>query len=272
MAGMYQPKADIWLKNFDINHEMQNSRNQSGRVPDFAFTRYRNLFWRVDEMAVRQEKFIQDQGYFFLPTLDFPSYKGCAPLMSAYQLRVHYQRHHKAYIDKLNTLIVSTPLEGLGLDEVILRSHNEPQYKAIYNNAAQHFNHCFFWKSLQPWGTNIPPDLLAVIEKQYVSLDKFKEEFERNAVGLFGSGWVFMVYNPVEKKFDIRAYNNAGCPLADGVVPMLALDVWEHAYYVDYENDRARFVKGFWEVVDWHWAERQWKYATDQPYREMAFN
>jgi Fe-Mn family superoxide dismutase len=272
MAGLYMPKADIWLKNFDINHEMQNSRNQAGRVPDYEFPRYRNLLWRVDEMATRQEKFIRDQGYFYLPTLDFPSYRGVPPIMSAYQLRLHYSRHHKTYIDKLNTLIVSTPFEGLPLDELIRKSANQAQFKAIYNNAAQHYNHCFFWKSLQPWGTNIPPDLLAAIEKQYASLDKFKEEFERAAVGLFGSGWVYFVYKPTEKAFEIIPYSNAGCPLSQDYIPLLTLDVWEHAYYVDYENDRGKFVKGFWEVCDWHWAERHWKRSTGQEYHEMSFS
>eukprot|EP00759_Apiculatamorpha_spiralis_P020070 PhF_6_TR25629/c3_g1_i1/m.36009/K04564/SOD2; superoxide dismutase, Fe-Mn family len=270
MAGMFTAKADIWLTNFDINHEIQNARNISGRAPDYGYDRYRNLFWRVDEMACRQEKYIRDQGYFFLPTLDFPMYKGCGPVLSAYQLRVHYSRHHKAYVDKLNALITSTPLEGLALDELIRRTARDPAYAAIYNNAAQHYNHCFFWKSLQPWGTNMPPDLGAAIEQQYGSVEKFKEEFERTAVGLFGSGWVFFVYKPDEKKFDITPYSNAGCPLAEDRIPLLALDVWEHTYYIDYENDRAKFVKGFWEVCDWHWAERHWKRNSGQDYFEMV--
>lgn len=271
---VHRPKADINLGKFDFNEEYSNSRNISGRAPDHSIEEYRKTFWRIDEYARRSEKFIQDQGAFYLPALDYPPHEGVAPLMSPHQLRVHYDRHHRAYVDKLNQLVAADPsLKGLQLDDIINRSRNDASKAVLFNQAAQHYNHCFFWKSIHPHGSNCPPDLEAALVAQYGGMDKFQQTFKDAALGLFGSGWVFLVYNHNLRRFDIHSYGNAACPLGvQGITPLLCVDVWEHAYYVDYENSRANFLAKYFEVVDWHWAERHWKRSTGQHYDEMKWS
>jgi Fe-Mn family superoxide dismutase len=245
-------------------------RGRSGRVQDYNIEKYRKLYWRADEYARRAEQFIQKQGFFFLPTLEFAWYKGCLPLLSSYQIRVHYDRHHRAYVETLNKLIEGTSLYGYNLDEIIRKVHGDETMKGILNNAAQHYNHSFFWKTLVPMGSNIPPDLSNALASQYGSVEELKNQFCSAALSLFGSGWVYLVYDKRVGRFDVVSYPNAGCPLVDiEVEPMLCLDLWEHSYYIDYENDRAKYVANFFDVVDWHWAERRWKLATGQPYDEM---
>ena len=270
--SVHLPKADIILGTFQMDSQFNEFRNRSGRAPDHYFEKYRKLYWRVDEVARRSEKFIQDQGYFFLPTLDFATYKGCLPLFSAEQLRLHYGRHHRAYVDNLNKLVKGSPFDGQPLDVIIRGSFQDPEHKAIYNNAAQHYNHCFFWKSIHPWGSNIPPDLQVAIEAQYQTLDKFKSAFKQASMNFFGSGWIWFVYDSQKQVFDIRAVENAGCALnMPGVTGLLVLDAWEHAWYQDYENEKAKYVDRYFDAVDWHWAERHWKRATGQEYDEMKW-
>mmetsp|Transcript_7838 Transcript_7838/g.8806 ORF Transcript_7838/g.8806 Transcript_7838/m.8806 type:complete len:301 (+) Transcript_7838:83-985(+) len=268
----HTPKADIPLGRFNYVDQYNEFRHRSGRVPDYDAQKYRDTYWRADEYSRRAEAFIQNQGFFYLPTLEFPWYKGCMPLFSSYQIRVHYSRHHRAYVDKLNKLIEGTPFYGLNLDEIIVKSAGDAANVAIFNNAAQHYNHCFFWKCIQPFGSNIAPDLAAALEQQYGSVDAFKKRFIDAGLSLFGSGWVYLVFDVKAKKFDILSYSNAGCPLASNeTIPLLCADVWEHTYYIDYENDRSAYLNKYFDVVDWHWAERHWKRATSQPYEEMKF-
>eukprot|EP00796_Vickermania_ingenoplastis_P001543 gene1543-928_t len=269
---MHTPKAEVSMKQFDYMEHYNQFRDRSGRVPDYYVDKYRATYWRVDEYIRRSEGYIRSQGFFYLPALDFPWYKGCMPLFSAYQLRVHYSRHHRAYVDKLNQLIEGTPLYGLNLDEIIQRSAADTALTGVFNNAAQHYNHSFFWKCLQPLGSNCPPDLLAAVEAQYGSFNAFKEAFLSAGLSLFGSGWVYWVYNTTSGEFEIIPYSNAGCPLVQpNLVPLLCVDVWEHAYYVDYENDRAKYLSKFIQVVDWHWAERHWKHARGEEYHDMKW-
>lgn len=171
---MHLPKADIPLGKFNFSKQYNEFRNRSGRVPDFGVEKFRESFWRVDEYIRRSEKHLQEQGYFYLPTLEFPWYKGCLPLFSSYQLRVHYGRHHRAYVEKLNKLIEGTPYYGLELDDLILKSSKDAKNVAIFNNAAQHYNHCFFWKTITPHGSNMPPDLEQALNAQYGSMAEFK--------------------------------------------------------------------------------------------------
>lgn len=267
---MHTPKADIELGRFDFMSQYNEFRSRSGRVPDYSGEKYRDTYWRVDEYIRRSENYIRSQGFFYLPTLEFPWYKGCMPLLSSYQIRVHYSRHHRAYVEKLNQLIEGTPLYGRNLDDIIRATSGDPSQKGVFNNAAQHYNHSFFWKSIQPYGSNIPPDLAAAVTAQYGSVDAFETTFISAAQNLFGSGWVYWVYDKSAKAFDICSYSNAGCPLVNAnLVPLLCVDVWEHAYYIDYENNRAQYLSKYFDVVDWHWAERHWKRATDQPYHPM---
>jgi len=269
--GVHLPKADIIMDKFEINREMNEFRARMGRVPDHKMENYRKLYWRLDETARRAERFVQNQGFFHMPTLDFPIFKGCQPLMSAQQLRIHFGRHHRLYIEKLNNLIKGTQYDGMRLDDIIRRSANDED-TAIFNNAAQHYNHCFFWKNITPWGVNIPPDFKAAIEAQYGSWEIFQEEFEKKSMAHFGSGWIWLVYDGHKKKFEILALKNAGCPLTmSNTTPLLVLDAWEHAWYVDYENEKAKYVKNFFKVADFHWAERHWKRATNQQYHDMKW-
>ncbi|CCW67733.1 unnamed protein product [Phytomonas sp. Hart1] len=269
---MYTPKADVILDKFDFMKAYNNFRDRSGRVPDQYIDKYRATYWRVDEYIRRSEDYIQSQGFFFLPTLDFPWYKGCLPLFSSYQIRLHYGRHHRDCVEKLNQLIEGTSLYGLTLDELIKKSHADSRLVGVYNNAAQHFNNSFFWKCIQPLGSNIPTDLLQALCAQYESLEAFEAKFITAGMNLFGSGWVYWVYDKKAEAFDILSLSNAGCPLVDfDLIPLLCVNVWEHSYYVDYENDRAKYLSRFFDVVDWHWAERHWKRATNQKYYEMNF-
>jgi len=266
---VHQPKADICLGRWELNREYDEMRNRSGRVEDHNIAKYRKMYFRFDELCRRQEKYMQDQGFFYLPTLDFYIYKGCLPLFSAEQMRLHYGRHHKAYVDKLNTLIQGTRFFGLDLDEIVRSTAEDDSSlgKQLFNNAAQHWNHMFFWKCIQPWGSIIPPDLAAAIERQYGSVDSFKAEMASQAMGFFGSGWMWFVYHKSAQKFDIIQTSNAQTPLTMGdVVPLLTLDMWEHTWYADYQNEKARYVANYWRAVDWHWAERHWKRATGQPF------
>lgn len=260
------------MKDFDINHTMNEFKNLSGRVPDYNNEKYRAMFWRFDEACRRGEDYIKKQGFFFLPTLDYGIFKGVPPLFSGKQMRLHYSVHHRAYVDRLNKLIVGSRYYGMPLDELIKASVGDPDAIAIYNNAAQHYNHCFFWKSMQPWGCVMPPDLEAKIVEQYGSVDNLKDAMKQAAVSFFGSGWLFWVYDESIRRFDIITLPNAGCPLTmQGITPLITLDLWEHTYYVDYENERAKYVDKFWRVTDWHWAERHWKRATGQHYDPMIW-
>lgn len=271
--GVHLPKADIVMDKFDINREMNEFRARMGRVPDHKMENYRKMYWRLDETARRTERYIQNQGFFHLPALDFPVYRGCPPLMSAQQLRIHYGRHHRLYIEKLNALIKGTQYDGMRLDEIVRRSaDNADNDVAVFNNAAQHFNHSFFWKNITPWGVNTPPDLRAALESQWGSWEAFVEEFETKSMNFFGSGWIWLVYDANKKSFEIMALKNAGCPLTmTNVTPLLVLDAWEHSWYVDYENEKAKYVKGFFKVADLHWAERHWKRASGQNYNDMKW-
>ena len=269
---MHTPKADIQLGRFNFMEQYNEFRNRSGRVPDYYVEKYRDTYWRVDEYIRRSENYIQSQGFFYLPTLEFPWYKGCMPLLSSYQIRVHYGRHHRAYVEKLNQLIEGTDMYGMQLDSIIVKSANDDRLRGVYNNAAQHYNHCFYWKCIQPYGSNIPPDLSAAVSAQYGSVENFEKQFITAAQNLFGSGWVYWIYDRKAGKFDIMSYSNAGCPLTNyDHVPLLCVDVWEHAYYIDYENKRPEYLAKYFDVVDWHWAERHWKRATGQEYHEMKF-
>lgn len=270
--AVHTPKADIPLGRFEFMPQYNNFRDRSGRVPDQYVEKYRDTYWRVDEYIRRSEQYIQGQGFFYLPTLDFPWYRGCMPLMSSYQIRVHYSRHHRAYVEKLNQLIEGTPLYGRTLDEIIVESFNsQPRLTGVFNQAAQHYNHSFFWKCVQPYGSNIPPDLADAVAKQYGSVEAFEDKFLSAAQNLFGSGWVYWAYDSRARSFDIVSYANAGCPVTNkDLTPLMCVDVWEHAYYVDYESNRAQYLSRFFEVCDWHWAERGWKRATGQEFHEMA--
>ena len=186
---------------------------------------------------------------FELPKLKY-EYDALEPHIDAKTMEIHHTKHHQTYIDKLNEAIKATEFEGKSLEE-ILKSQNLPT--AVRNNGGGHWNHSFFWEILSPQKSEPKGELLEMLNKTFGSFEKFKEEFEKSALGVFGSGWVWLVLKDGELK--IVATRLQDNPLMSDVpekgLPIIGLDVWEHAYYLNYQNKRADYVKAFWNVVDW---------------------
>ena len=168
-----------------------------------------------------------------------------APKMSRETLDYHYGKHLQTYVDNLNRLIPGTPYAEMPLDEIVRRADG-----AVFNNAAQAWNHTFFFRSLTPSQEAMPEALAARLTADFGSVEAFREQFTKAAVGLFGSGWVWLAADR-SGKLSIVAKPNAGNPMTDGLRPVLTIDVWEHAYYIDYRNRRADFVAAWWDLVDW---------------------
>jgi Fe-Mn family superoxide dismutase len=173
------------------------------------------------------------------------------PHMSAETLEFHYGKHHQAYVTNLNNLIKGTEFENLSLEEIIKKSSG-----GIFNNSAQVWNHTFFWNCMAPNAGGAPTGAVAdAINAKWGSFDKFKEEFQKSAVGNFGSGWTWLVQK--DGGVDIVNTSNAGTPITGTDKPLLTCDVWEHAYYIDYRNARPKFVEGFWNLVNWNFVNSQ---------------
>lgn len=169
-----------------------------------------------------------------------------APVISSKTIEFHFGKHHQAYVNNLNNLITGTAFENATLEEIVKNATG-----GIFNNGAQVWNHTFYWNCIKPGGSSIPNDkLYDVINKQYGSLDKLKEQFAVAAASLFGSGWAWLVKKN-DGSLDIIQESNAGNPLRNGFVPLFTCDVWEHAYYLDYQNRRPDYIKAFWDIVDW---------------------
>ncbi len=180
-----------------------------------------------------------------LPQLPYNK-EALEPHISARTLEYHHGKHHKTYVDKLNGLIPGTPFEDATLEEIITNAEG-----GLFNNGAQVWNHTFFWESLSPNGGGMPSGKLSdAIEEQFGSFDQFKEEFTKAAATLFGSGWCWLAMNP-DGKLEILPESNAGNPIRAGKKPLLTCDVWEHAYYLDYQNRRPDFLEAFWKIIDW---------------------
>lgn len=171
------------------------------------------------------------------------------PFITAETLDYHYGKHHQAYVTNLNNLIPGTEFENLSLEEIIQKSSG-----GIFNNAAQVWNHTFYWNSLKPNGGGQPTGALAeAINKTFGSFEKFKEEFTKCAVTTFGSGWAWLVKND-DGSLALVSTSNAATPLTNGQKPLLTIDVWEHAYYIVYRNARPKYVEDFWNFVNWDFA------------------
>lgn len=180
---------------------------------------------------------------FELPPLPY-NIDALEPYISKTTMEFHYGKHHKAYVENLNKLVVGTEFEDLSLEEIITKTVGNEKYTGIFNNAAQAWNHSFFWNSMMPNGGSEPKsDLKEKIERDFGSYDKFKEEFKAAATSQFGSGWAWLVEDG--DKLKVMKTSNADTPIAHGLKPIITLDVWEHAYYLDYQNRRADFVEIF---------------------------
>jgi superoxide dismutase, Fe-Mn family len=173
------------------------------------------------------------------------------PHISKETLEYHYGKHHQAYVTNLNNLIKGTEFENQSLEDVIRKSSG-----GIFNNAAQVWNHTFYWHCLSPRGGGQPQGPLAdVLNKKFGSFDAFKETFSKSAVGNFGSGWTWLVRKS-DGSVDILNTSNAATPLTTADRPLLTCDVWEHAYYVDYRNRRPDYVAAYWNLVNWEFAAK----------------
>ena len=182
---------------------------------------------------------------FELPELPY-AHDALAPVISADTIAYHYGKHHQAYVNNLNGLIPETEFENADLDVIVKKSDG-----AIFNNAAQIWNHNFYFLSLTPKKGSKPSEALAhAIKEAFGSLENFKSEFGKAAVTVFGSGWAWLVKDE-EGKLSIVKESNAGNPITRGFVPLLTFDVWEHAYYLDYQNRRPDYVAALWDLVDW---------------------
>lgn len=185
-----------------------------------------------------------------LPSLPYAK-DALEPYISAETLEFHYGKHHQTYVTNLNNLIAGTEFENLPLEEIVRKSSG-----GLFNNAAQVWNHTFYWNGLKPNGGGEPTGALAeAIAKSFGSFEKFKEEFTKTAVTTFGSGWAWLVKN-ADGSLALVSTQGAGCPLTSGQTPLLTCDVWEHAYYIDYRNARPKYVEEFWKLVNWEFVEK----------------
>lgn len=183
---------------------------------------------------------------YIKPELPY-AYDALAPAIGKETVEFHYDRHEKAYIDNLNNMIVGTPYEDMELEDVIKHCGEGP----LFNNASQAWNHIFYFFSFSPDGGGEPAgELGEAIKEQFGSFEKFKQDFVKAGTAIFGSGWIWLARDDEGKLFIIPK-TNAGNPITDGLTPILVFDVWEHAYYLGYQNRRADSLNALWNIIDW---------------------
>ncbi|MBP8197081.1 MAG: superoxide dismutase [Fe] [Chromatiaceae bacterium] len=180
-----------------------------------------------------------------LPALPY-ALDALAPTLSQETLEYHYGKHHQTYVTNLNNLIPGTEFEALSLEDIILKSSG-----GVFNNAAQVWNHSFYWNCLSPTGGGAPTGALAAaIDAKFGSFEEFKKQFNQSGATNFGSGWTWLVKN-ADGSLEIFNTSNAGTPMTSGKQALLTLDVWEHAYYIDYRNARPKYLETIWNIVNW---------------------
>ncbi len=188
------------------------------------------------------------------PSLPY-SNDALAPHISAETLSFHHGKHHAGYVKKLNAAIEGTDYANLSLVDLINKAKADGK-QGVFNNAAQHFNHSFYWKSLSPNGGGKPSGALAAaIDKSFGSFDAFQDAFTKAAGGHFGSGWAWLVKNS-DGSLAVVGTHDADTPVAHGQTPLLTCDVWEHAYYIDYRNARPDYIGAWWKLVNWDFASK----------------
>ena len=192
---------------------------------------------------------------FTLPPLPY-EYEALKPSISDETLRYHHDKHHLAYVNNLNRLIKGTEFEESDLDDILRHSKG-----AIYNNAAQVWNHTFYFEQFGKWNP-IKGKLAEQIVRQWGSIEKFKEEFVAAGVSLFGSGWVWLTCDR-NGELSILTESNAGNPITKGYTPLLTFDIWEHAYYIDYRNQRTDYLNSLWIILNWQKIEERYIYFFD---------
>lgn len=192
---------------------------------------------------------------FTLPKLPYAD-DALAPVISAQTISFHYGKHHKAYVDKLNELAAGTPYAEMSLEDVVKKSAKDDKAKKIFNNAAQIWNHTFYWDSMSPKAGAPSGKIKSALDDSFGGVDEFKKAFKQAAVDQFGSGWAWLVKGK-DGKLKIETTSNADTPMAHGGTPLLVADVWEHAYYLDFQNRRPDHV-GAWldKLANWSFAEK----------------
>lgn len=189
-----------------------------------------------------------------LPDLPYPS-DALEPWLSRETLDYHHGRHHAAYIKRLNSLIEGTDFAPLSLEALVRHSAALGDGPGpVFNNAAQAWNHEFYWHCLTPDKSLPARELADALTSRFGSVEGFQQRFSRAALDNFGSGWTWLVMTP-QDTLDIVNTSNAGCPLTEGQTPLLCCDVWEHAYYIDYRNARSDYLQGYWKIVNWDFVE-----------------
>jgi Fe-Mn family superoxide dismutase len=191
---------------------------------------------------------------FELPPLPYPR-DALAPHISSETLDYHYGKHHQSYVQKLNGLVANSEFKDKSLEAIIRTAKG-----GLFNNAAQVWNHTFYWHSLSPEGGGAPTGpIAAAIQSSFGSFDDFKKEFTKSAAGNFGSGWTWLV-KMSDGRLAVVNTSNAKTPMTDAEVkPLLTVDVWEHAYYIDYRNDRPKYLDAFWALVNWEFANKNFQ-------------
>jgi Fe-Mn family superoxide dismutase len=180
-----------------------------------------------------------------LPALPYAK-DALAPVISQETIEFHYGKHHQTYVTNLNNLIPGTEFESMSLEDIVMKSSG-----GIFNNAAQVWNHTFYWGCLSPKGGGEPSGPLAdAINAKFGSFEEFKKQFNQSAATNFGSGWTWLVKN-ADGTVEIMNTSNAGTPMTSGKKALLTVDVWEHAYYVDYRNARVKYLEEIWKIIDW---------------------
>lgn len=191
---------------------------------------------------------------FTLPELDY-EYGALAPAISEDIMKLHHSKHHQTYVDKLNAALEKAPeTQGKSIEEILQNLDSLPGdiRRTVRNNGGGHYNHSLFWKVMIPGGSEISSEFSEKIAQKYGSFDAFKEKFTAEAVGVFGSGWVWLLPD-----LSIEVSPLQDSPVMRGITPILGLDVWEHAYYLDYQNRRPDYVAAWWDVVNWQYVADQ---------------
>ncbi|MCD7098741.1 superoxide dismutase [Stenotrophomonas sp. MMGLT7] len=199
---------------------------------------------------------------YTLPKLPY-AYDALEPNIDAKTMEIHYTKHHQTYINNVNAALEGTEYADLPVEELVAKIKTLPEnlQTAVRNNGGGHYNHSLFWQWLSPNGGGEPKGEVAkAIEADLGGFEKFKEAFTKAAVSRFGSGWAWLVVTP-DKKLKVTSSANQDSPLTDGEVPVLGLDVWEHAYYLKYQNRRPEYIGAFYNVVNWDEVERRYKDA-----------
>eukprot|EP00033_Pygsuia_biforma_P000203 GCRY01000255.1.p1 GENE.GCRY01000255.1~~GCRY01000255.1.p1 ORF type:complete len:226 (-),score=59.75 GCRY01000255.1:136-813(-) len=193
-----------------------------------------------------------------LPPLPYPVENGVGEAINPHNLSLHYNKHHNAYVNNLNNLVPGTQFEGKSIPDTVLMAAGKPEFTGIFNNAAQVWNHAFYWNCMSPAADQKPSAaLLARINADFGSFETFEEEFKKKSATLFGSGWCWLVENLNTSKLEVIQTSNAGVPFVEHYHPLLTIDVWEHAYYPTFENRRPDYIAMWMKYINWRFVEEQ---------------